>query len=85
MEQNQRDVRTPEWVLEELYKTGRRWMSMRARARRHAPSFGEATAGDNPPAYEDPSRSDAAARDARGLRRRFEDLVDEFIDRVERE
>src|SRR5690606_41561857 len=78
-------VRPPEWVLEEMYKTGRRWMAARARQRRAGNAFGEATAGDNPPAYMKPRESERAAADADGLRRRFEELADEFIDRVERE
>ena len=85
MDRDRREVRPPEWVLEELYKTARRWMSARARERRHGPSFGEATAGDNPPAFQDPDYTDRAAHEAVDLRRRFEDLVSEFMDRVERE
>jgi len=78
-------VRPPEWVLEEMYKTGRRWMAARARQRRAGNSFGEATAGDNPPAYTDARGSERAAADADRLRRRFEELAEEFIERVERE
>ena len=61
-----RDVRTTEWVLEELYRTGRLWMNEAARR-----SF--APAGDTGPA------NDGAAE----LRRRFENLVQEFSGRLE--
>lgn len=78
-------VRPPEWVLEEMYKTGRRWMAARARERRADEAFGEATVGDNPPAYVNERGLERAAADVDGLRRRFEELADEFIERVERE
>ncbi|HEY8470120.1 MAG TPA: hypothetical protein VIL18_10785 [Longimicrobiales bacterium] len=77
-------VRPPEWVLEEMYKTGRRWMAARARVRRHGGNvFGEASAGDHPPAYANPQAAERAAEDADTLRRRFEELADEFISTVE--
>lgn len=78
------DVRPPEWVLEEMYKTGRRWMSARAHERAHGPSGIDATAGDNPPTYEEPAEEDRAAHEAHQLQSRFQQLFQEFVDSVER-
>jgi hypothetical protein len=77
----EREVRSPEWVLDELYDTGRRWMAARARERGAGPSadWGK---GDNPPSHVDPLRQEAAAREAMELRDRFLDLSREFMDQL---
>ena len=76
------EIRPPEWVLEELYETGRHLMNARAREREHgAPTdWGR---GDNPPRHEEPHIADEASRDASALADRFRTLADEFISRVE--
>lgn len=63
-----RNVRTTEWVLEEMYQTGRLWMNDVARRRRLA------RVGPDDDSFE-------AARE--DLRRRFEHLYSEFCDRVD--
>lgn len=65
-----RDVRTTEWVLEELYQTGRLWMNEAARRRSLTP------AGD-------PGASEANGDGATELRRRFDHLVEEFCGRLD--
>jgi hypothetical protein len=74
-------VRTTEWVLEELYQTGRQWMSERARQRRYAPITAPVMVRrDDVPDVE----SDGGAPDMdRELRTRFERLVHEFVGRIE--
>lgn len=76
------EIRPPEWILEELYRTGRDLMNVRAREREFGPptDWGR---GDNPPAHEEPRLADEAARDAGALQDRFRHLVNEFIDSVE--
>ena len=74
-------VRTTEWVLEELYQTGRQWMSERARQRRYAPITAPVmTRRDDVPDIETDTRT---ADPDRELRHRFERLVDEFKGRIE--
>lgn len=96
-----RDIRPPEWVLEEMYKTGRRWMAARARQRQVGPYAAEAAVGGRRAETErhalprDTAARDAAAPEAAApeaaahaaadLRDRFQQLMDEFIRRVERE
>jgi len=80
-----RDIRTPEWVLEELCETGRRWLAARARQRRHGPAFGEASVGDQPAAYLQPEETEAAAAEGGRLRARFLELVREFVERADQE
>jgi hypothetical protein len=74
-------VRTTEWVLEELYQTGRQWMSERARQRRYAPITAPVMVrrDDMPDAESDGSGSDMD----RELRSRFEHLFNEFVGRIE--
>lgn len=78
-----REIRPPEWVLEQLYETGREWMRARAHERAHGPpsDWGR---GDNPPAWSEPNLENRATTDRNELRARFERLVDEFIDQVEK-
>lgn len=74
-------VRTTEWVLEELYQTGRQWMTERARQRRYAPITAPVMVrSDDLPAGE----VDDGVRPDDELRARFERLVSEFVDRIER-
>ncbi len=76
------ELRPPEWVLEQLYETGRAWMLARVHERAHGPpsDWGK---GDNPPRWEEPRLENRAAADERALRERFRSLVAEFIERVE--
>ena len=75
------DVRTTEWVLEELYQTGRQLMSERARQRRYAPITSAVMA----PRDGLPQIVLEAAPSERDdeLRQRFERLYREFVDRIE--
>jgi hypothetical protein len=68
-----RNVRTTEWVLEEMYQTGRLWMNDSARRRRlaHAAAAGPV--------------SGEGVGEAEDLRRRFEHLFSEFCERIEGE
>lgn len=74
-------VRTTEWVLEELYRTGRQWMAERARQRRYAPiTTPVMVRRDDMPDLD----TDTGIRTAeQELRSRFEQLVNEFVDRIE--
>jgi hypothetical protein len=76
-------VRTTEWVLEELYQTGRQWMSESARRKRYAPITSPVMeprpdAADGVP----PDDHDTAEIDTE-LRARFETLFTEFVNRLE--
>lgn len=76
------EIRPPEWVLEELYKTARSWMAARARERAHgAPS--EWGRGDGRLAREEPALEDRLMQEEHRLRSRFQELVDEFVHQVE--
>jgi hypothetical protein len=77
-----KEIRPPEWLLDQLYETGREWILARAQGRAHGPpsDWGR---GDNPPKWEEPRQSQQAAAEEQELRARFERLVDEFIDRIE--
>lgn len=66
-----RNVRTTEWVLEEMYQTGRLWMNDAERRRRVAHA---AAAGP------DTRQGEGEAED---LRRRFEHLFAEFCERID--
>lgn len=74
-------VRTTEWVLEELYQTGRQWMSERARQRRYAPITAPVMLrrDDVPDIESERSEPDADHE----LRSRFEHLFNEFVGRIE--
>jgi hypothetical protein len=74
-------VRTTEWVLEELYQTGRQLMSERARQRRYAPITSPVMAPREglPQIVAGPPPAELDAE----LRQRFEQLVSEFVDRIE--
>lgn len=85
MAAGEQQVRPPEWVLEEAYRIGRQWLAVRARERRHGLPMGEATAGDSQPVFVEPAGVEGAMQEGQELRRRFQSLVDEFIERVERE
>lgn len=77
-----REIRPPEWILEELYDTARRWMSARADERATGPvsDWGK---GDNFGRGDDADLQDEAASLEGELRDRFEDLVEEFVERVD--
>lgn len=74
-------VRTTEWVLEELYQTGRQWMTERARQRRYAPITSAVMAPRDglPQIAVEPMPTEMDVE----LRQRFERLVLEFVDRIE--
>jgi hypothetical protein len=74
-------VRTTEWVLEELYQTGRQWMSERARQRRYAPITSPVMAR-NGSAQELDLEAEPTQIDVE-LRQRFERLLLEFVGRIE--
>jgi hypothetical protein len=73
-------VRTTEWVLEELYQTGRQWMSERARQRRYAPITAPVMVRREDVPGADP---EGAQETDSELRLRFERLVNEFVGRIE--
>lgn len=77
-----REIRPPEWVLEELYETAQLWMNARARERAVGPGadWGK---GDNFPSPDDFDDQDEAAESEATLRDRFEDLVEEFVERID--
>jgi hypothetical protein len=74
-------VRTTEWVLEELYQTGRQWMSERARQRRYAPITAPVMVRRDD-VRELEQEPDTSGPDHE-LRLRFERLVSEFVGRIE--
>ena len=76
-------VRTTEWVLEELYQTGRQWMSERARQRRYAPITSPVMVRSDDGG--DTELDDDGAPPDAELRERFERLVHEFVGRIETE
>ena len=71
-----RNVRTTEWVLEEMYQTGRLWMNDSARRRRVAQA---AAAGP------ESGQAGPGSGEAEDLRRRFEHLFAEFCERIDGE
>ncbi|MGH7504881.1 MAG: hypothetical protein ACRELX_04495 [Longimicrobiales bacterium] len=77
-------VRTTEWVLEELYQTGRQWMSESARRKRYAPittpvMVRKAEGADDVELALDAEQMPLDSE----LRERFERLFSEFVDRIE--
>lgn len=77
-----RQIRPPESILEELNDTAYRWMNTRAEERAVGPQS-EVGRGDLFPHDDDLERQDVVAEAAGELKRRFEELTEEFIERLD--
>lgn len=76
------ELRPPETVLEELFRTGQSWIDTRARERAVGPPTADGRGGASTD-RQDTKTQDEVTIEATVLRERFRELASEFMNRVE--